>query len=65
MNWDIVEGKWNEYKGKAQAQWGRLTNDDLDVVEGRRDELAGKIQARYGKTRDDAEREIDEWLGRS
>ena len=38
MNWDIVEGKWNEYKGKAQAQWGKLTNDDLDVVEGRRAE---------------------------
>jgi uncharacterized protein YjbJ (UPF0337 family) len=33
------------------------------VIEGRRDELAGKIQARYGKTRDDAEREIDNWLG--
>jgi uncharacterized protein YjbJ (UPF0337 family) len=63
MNWDIVEGKWNEYKGKAQAQWGKLTNDDLDVIEGRRDELAGKIQARYGKTRNDAEREIDNWLG--
>ena len=58
MNWDIVEGKWNEYKGKAQAQWGKLTNDDLDVIEGRRDELAGKIQARYGKTRDEAERFI-------
>lgn len=65
MNWDIVEGKWNEYKGKAQAQWGKLTNDDLDVIEGRRDELAGKIQARYGKTRDDAEREIDNWLSRN
>jgi uncharacterized protein YjbJ (UPF0337 family) len=33
------------------------------VVEGRRDELAGKIQARYGKTREEAEREIDDWLG--
>jgi uncharacterized protein YjbJ (UPF0337 family) len=37
-------------------------DDDVDVVEGRRDELAGKIQARYGKTRDEAEREIDDWL---
>ena len=46
MNWDIVEGKWNEYKGKAQAQWGKLTNDDLDVVEGRRDELAGDLESR-------------------
>lgn len=65
MNWDIVEGKWKEFKGKAKAQWGELTDDDLDVVEGRRDELAGKIQARYGKTRDEAEREIDNWLDKS
>ena len=61
MNWDIVEGKWNEYKGKAKAQWGELTDDDLDKIEGRRDELAGKIQARYGKTREEAEREVDAW----
>jgi len=65
MNWDIVEGKWKEFKGKAKAQWGELTDDDLDVVEGRRDELAGKIQTRYGKTRDEAEREIDNWLDKS
>jgi len=57
-----LKGKWKEYKGKAQTQWGKLTDDDLDVVEGRRDELAGKIQARYGKTRDEAEKEIDTWL---
>jgi len=62
MNWDVIESKWNEYKGKAQQKWGDLTNDDLDKIEGRRDELAGKIQARYGKTRDEAEREIDDWL---
>ena len=64
MNWDIVEGKWNEYKGKAQAQWGKLTNDDLDVIKGRRTELAGRIQERYGKAQEDAEQEIDTWLSR-
>lgn len=64
MNWDIVEGKWNEYRGKVQAQWGKLTDDDLDVISGRRTELAGKIQARYGKAKDEAEGEIDNWLNR-
>lgn len=61
MNWDTIEGKWKEYRGKAQAQWGKLTDDDLDVIEGRRDELAGKIQARYGIARDEAEKQIDNW----
>jgi len=64
MNWDIVEGKWHELKGKAQSQWGKLTNDDLDIIDGRREELAGRIQARYGVARDEAERQIDEWMSR-
>lgn len=64
MNWDIIEGKWTEYKGKAKAQWGKLTDDDLDVIDGRRIELAGKIQQRYGIAKEEAERQIDEWQGR-
>jgi uncharacterized protein YjbJ (UPF0337 family) len=63
MNWDKIEGNWKQLRGKVQQQWGRLTNDDLDVVEGRRDELAGKIQERYGVAKDEAERQIDTWLG--
>lgn len=61
MNWDIIEGKWKEYRGKAQAQWGKLTDDDLDVINGRRQELAGRIQVRYGVEKEEAERQIDEW----
>jgi uncharacterized protein YjbJ (UPF0337 family) len=64
MNWDIIEGKWTEYKGKAQAQWGKLTDDDLDVIQGRRVELSGKLQQRYGIAKDEAERQIDEWQRR-
>jgi uncharacterized protein YjbJ (UPF0337 family) len=64
MNRDQIEGNWEQLKGKAQSQWGKLTGDDLDVVQGRRKELAGKIQERYGKSREEAEREIDEWITR-
>jgi uncharacterized protein YjbJ (UPF0337 family) len=62
MNWDRVEGNWKQLKGKVQAQWGKLTDDDLDMVEGRRTELAGKLQERYGLAKDEAERQIDAWL---
>ena len=62
MNWDRVEGNWKEFKGKAQQQWGKLTNDDLDRVEGRRVELVGKIQERYGIAKDEAERQVDAWI---
>jgi uncharacterized protein YjbJ (UPF0337 family) len=62
MNWDRIQGNWKQFKGKAQQQWGELTDDDLDVVEGKREELAGRLQQRYGYARDQAEREIDSWL---
>ena len=62
MNWDILEGKWEQVKGKAKENWGKLTDDDLDVAAGKKDQLAGKIQERYGKSKDEAEREVDEWV---
>ena len=64
MNWDRIEGNWKQFKGKAREQWGDLTDDDLDVVGGKRQQLAGKIQERYGLAKDEAERQIDDWLKR-
>lgn len=62
MNWNQIEGKWKQLKGTAQQKWGKLTNDDLDQIKGRRDALAGKIQELYGKTKEEAQREVDEWI---
>jgi uncharacterized protein YjbJ (UPF0337 family) len=61
MNWDHVEGKWKQYKGKLQEKWGKLTDDDLDVIKGRRQMLVGKIQERYGTAKEIAERQVDEF----
>jgi uncharacterized protein YjbJ (UPF0337 family) len=62
MNWNQIEGNWEQFKGKIQSQWGNLTNDDLDVIKGNRKQLAGRIQERYGKAEEEAERDIDTWL---
>ncbi|WP_349358490.1 CsbD family protein [Stappia sp.] len=62
MNWDQVKGKWTEMQGKARQQWGELTDDDLAEAKGNREELAGKLQQRYGKTKEDARREVDDWV---
>jgi uncharacterized protein YjbJ (UPF0337 family) len=62
MNWDQVEGKWNQYKGKAKEKWGKLTDDDLHVINGRRQQLVGKIQERYGLAKEVAEKQTDEFV---
>ena len=64
MNNDQFEGKWKELSGKAQQQWGELTDNDIQEAKGDRRELAGKIQNRYGVTKEEAERQIDEWSAR-
>lgn len=61
MNWDRIEGNWKQVTGKAKAQWGKLTDDDLDVIAGHRDILAGKIQAHYGIAKHEAEKQVSEW----
>ena len=54
MNWDQVEGKWKEFRGQVQANWGDLTDDDLDVIKGRRTELEGRLQKIYGYAKEEA-----------
>lgn len=36
----MFKGKWNQLKGEAKKQWGKLTDDDLDVIAGEKDKLA-------------------------
>lgn len=64
MNWDQIQGKWTQFKGKAKTQWGKLTDDELDVLAGNRDQLIGKLQERYGYTKDRAEREVEDFSRR-
>jgi uncharacterized protein YjbJ (UPF0337 family) len=50
--------------GKAKEQWGKLTDDDFTVINGQQDQLVGRIQERYGIAKDEAERQVKEWVGR-
>ena len=61
MNWDIIEGKWCQFKGEAQAKWGKLTDDDLDVIAGKQEKLVGRLQERYGYSKEKAKQAVDEW----
>ncbi|MFN3275098.1 MAG: CsbD family protein [Paracoccus sp. (in: a-proteobacteria)] len=62
MNWDIIQGKWKQLKGSAKEKWGELTNDELDQIDGNKDQLAGKLQEKYGWTKDEADKQIDDYF---
>jgi uncharacterized protein YjbJ (UPF0337 family) len=64
MNSEVLKGKWHQMKGEVKSQWGKLTDDDLDRVEGDTEKLVGRVQERYGYAREDAQREVDSFLGR-
>jgi uncharacterized protein YjbJ (UPF0337 family) len=62
MDWNRIEGNWKQFKGKIKEQWGQLTDDDIDKMEGNREVFEGKIQEKYGLGKDQAKRNVDEWL---
>jgi uncharacterized protein YjbJ (UPF0337 family) len=62
MNWNRIEGNWEQFKGQVQSQWGKLTGDDISRIKGDRRQLSGMIQERYGMAEDEADRQINDWL---
>lgn len=64
MNWDTVKGNWKQFTGKVRDEWGDLTDDEVEQTKGDRDQLAGKVQERYGLTKEEANRQVDDWASR-
>lgn len=62
MNWDSIEGKWDQFKAAMRQQWGKLTDDDLEQAKGQRDKLVGKIRERYGDTKERVSQRLDELI---
>lgn len=59
--WDKIKGNWKQFTGSVRERWGELTDDEVTQMEGEREQLAGKLQEKYGITREEANRQIDEW----
>jgi uncharacterized protein YjbJ (UPF0337 family) len=64
MNWNQIEGRWDQLAGQVKSQWGKLTDDDLKNIAGKRQELVGKLQERYGVLKGDIEKQVNEWIGK-
>lgn len=59
MNESTVKGKWKEFKGEIQSQWGKLTSDDLEQTKGNIKSIIGLIEQKYGKAKDDISGKIN------
>jgi uncharacterized protein YjbJ (UPF0337 family) len=64
MNWDRIEGKWKQFRGKVKERWGKLRDDDLDTIRGKREQLVGRVQEVYGIAKDRARKQVDEFVDR-
>ncbi len=62
MNWDQIAGQWHQIAGQVKSKWAKLTDDDLKNVAGKKEQLIGNIQERYGVLKEEAEKQVDEWL---
>ena len=62
MNSDQLSGKWKQMKGSVKERWGKLTDDDVDIINGQHQQLVGTIQEKYGIAKEEAQREVDEWM---
>lgn len=65
MNWDIIQGKWDQLKGSVKQQWGELTDDELTQINGDREKLAGKLQERYGWAKTDVDEKMNDFVRRN
>ena len=62
MNPEILRGRWNQVKGEIRTRWGKLTDDDVAQIQGQAEKMIGKLQERYGYKREQAEKELTDFL---
>jgi len=60
VNQQILQGNWNEIKGKLRTKWGQLTNDEVQSFDGNVERLVGLIQRKTGEARDSVEKYLEE-----
>jgi uncharacterized protein YjbJ (UPF0337 family) len=51
----VLQGNWNEIKGKLRSKWGQLSNDDVQHFDGNVDRLMGLIERKTGAGRESVE----------
>ena len=52
---------WSQIQKQAKQHWGELPYGEFGAIERRRDVLASLFQERFSMTREEAERQVDQW----
>ena len=65
MNRERLHGSWMQFKGKLKERWGTLSGDPLAVAAGTRDRSAGRIEKQRGIAKQQAERQLDDFMSRN
>ena len=63
MNQQILDGNWNEIKGKVREKWGQVTDSDLPQLQGDVEQLVGIIQRKTGEGRESIEKFLQQMSG--
>jgi uncharacterized protein YjbJ (UPF0337 family) len=59
---DEIERRWDNFQDSFRQRWDKLTNRDIQDCQASREELVAKLQERYGRSRNDIEREVDDFM---
>jgi len=62
MNKDMFEGKFKEISGEIKKKWGQLTDDDIKKTQGNAQALAGIVQQKMGVEKEEATRDVSDFL---
>ncbi|MDP1539409.1 MAG: CsbD family protein [Moraxellaceae bacterium] len=62
---ESMKGQWKQQVGAAKIAWGKLTDDELLKVEGHAQKLAGLVQERYAITRDEADKQVQDFFDKN
>lgn len=58
----MINGRWQEIKGRLKQKWGNLTDAEIARMQGSQQELQALLQQKYGYHKDTAKQEIDNFI---
>jgi len=65
MNRDRWLGVWKQFMGRAKERCGTLAGDPFAIDAGVREQLLGKIQEQRGAAKEEADRQLTDFMKRN